>query len=358
MVLLRLAPVLMLALLVACATPGGIGEPAPATRAATVDAALAPFEDPAQIPPQIAELPFAPGHAYAILVLLPSPAPVDLSDAERARHALGAFLNPASVWRAGTSVGHAMVGWHCVGGQAGMASKTGDSHGQSFRMLRHGWGIAAFFATYDDGHVYRLAEEPGRHLRTIRNGGARIVAMEIDEAGCQRMRQALAEYMAEPAPVRGHYSLLPSDERPEGDACAGFALWLAGQGGATGGLPPHLMRRLALRESFVGRGHDPGARVVPLETSATNPISLLHLLRGNWHQGAVVAEIDFLDMELFQLSLERAEARAGIAYAPRIPLADPGTAGAVAAAEHWLDQWHRATPVRIGAARAVVLSRG
>ena len=202
--LMRLAPALVLAVLAACSGPSALHEPAPATRASTLDAALAPFEDPALIPPEIAALPYAAGHAYAVLVLLPSPAPVDLSDAKRAHHALGAFLNPAAVWRAGTSVGHALVGWHCAGGQAGMASKTGDSHGQSYWMMRHGWGVAAVFARYDDGHVYRLNEEPARHLRTIRNGGARIVALEIDEAGCQRMRRALAGYLAEPASVRGH----------------------------------------------------------------------------------------------------------------------------------------------------------
>lgn len=354
---LRLVSVLALALLVACSGTSARHEPIPATRAAPLDAALAPFEDPALIPPEIAALPYAPGRAYAVLVLLPSPAAVDLSDAERAHRALGGFLNPVAIWRAGTSVGHALVGWRCAGGQAGMASKTGGSHLQSYRMMQQGWGIAAVFARYGDGHVYQLGEEPERHRRSLRNGRARIVALEIDEAGCQRMRRALAAYMAEPEPVRRHYTLLPTPERPQGDACAGFALWLAGQGGATGELPAHLMRRLALRDSFVGRGRAPGPSVVPLETAATGPLPMRHLLRGDWNRGAVVAEVDFLDMELFQRALERAEARAGITRPPRIPHDDPTTRAADAAAERWLGRWHRATAVQVGAAHAVVLSR-
>lgn len=354
---LRLVSVLVLALLAACSGTSELHEPAPASRAVPLDAALAPFEDPALIPPEIAALPYAPGRAYAVLVLLPSPAAVDLSDAERAHRALGGFLNPVAIWRAGTSVGHALVGWRCAGGQAGMASKTGGSHGQSYRMMLQGWGVAAVFARYDDGHVYQLGEEPERHRRTLRNGGARIVALEIDEAGCQRMRRELADYLAEPEPVRRHYTLLPTRERPQGDACAGFALWLAGQGGATGDLPAHLMRRLTLRDSFVGRGRAPDSRVVPLETAATAPVSMLRLLRGDWNRGAVVAEVDFLDMELFQRALERAEARAGIARPPRIPHDNPTTRAADTAAERWLGRWRRATAVQVGGAQAVVLSR-
>lgn len=150
---------------------------------------------------------------------------------------------------------------------------------------------------------------------------------------------------------------MPTPARPQGDACAGFALWLAGQGGATGALPAHLMRHVALRDSFVGLGRDPGPRVVPLATSATEPVSMLRLLRGNWDQGEVVAEVSFLDMELFQRALERAEARAGIARRPRIDLTDPTAADAEAAAGRWLDHWRRATAVQLRTVQAVVLSR-
>lgn len=354
----RLARLLLILLLAACSAPAALPPPGPATRASALDAALAPYEDRALIPPQIADLPFVPGRAYAVLVLLPSPAAVDLSDPQRAHHGLGGFLNPAAVWSAGTSVGHALVGWRCADGTFGMASKTGDSRGAGYRLLRQGWGVGALLATYDDGHVYRLDEEPARHRRALRHHRARIVAMEIDAASCQHMRRSLAAYLAEPAPVLRHYTLLPTRARPQGDACAGFALWLAGQGGATGGLPRHLMRHIVLRDSFVGRGRDPGPRVVPLATAATEPLPLLRLLTGDWSQGRAVGAIDFLDMELFQLALERAEARAGVPRAPRIDVTDPEAAGAIAAADRWLDRWPRAQAVTAGGVRAVLLSRG
>ncbi|MCA2010775.1 hypothetical protein LCM17_04710 [Cereibacter sphaeroides] len=346
---------LFLLALAACAFPVPPVGPGPATRGQPLDRVLAPFEDSALLPAELRAIPYAPGRAYALLVLLPSPGAVDLSDPGRAQRGLAAFLNPLAILRAGTSVGHVMVGWHCAGGQAGLTSKTGDSQGRGYRMLRQGWGMGALLATYDDGHLLMLDAMPARHRRALRTGQARIVAVEIAESRCQRMRRALAGYLARPQAERGHYTLVPSAEHPLGDACASFALWLAGEGGAVGALPRALLRPVTLRDSFVGLGLDPGPGLMPLQTEATRPLSLTRLLTTDWAGGATVGQVQLLDMELLQLALERAEMRAGHPRLLRIPLDNPATQSALIAAEGWVARWPLAEAFEVGQARGVLL---
>ena len=336
--------------------------PAPHARAPSPDAVLAPFEDAALMPPEVALLPYDRGRAYAVLVILPSPAIVDLSSPGRARRGLAGFLDPLAVQRAGTALGHVMVGWRCAGqagagAQAGLVSKTGAANGRGYRLLRQGWGMGAMLASYDDGRLVTLAELPDQQRRVMRAGRARILAMEITEDGCQRMRRALARYLAQPPAGQARYSMVPTQARPLGDGCAGFALCLTDTAGATGALTPWLMRSVELRDSFMGLGDTPEPGVTPLPTGARAPLSLLRLLLGDWSLGAEVGAVRLLDPELLQCALEQAGARAGYRFAERLPMEDPVNAAAQAAIARWLDGWHRVTPVRVGRAQAVVLHR-
>ncbi|KPQ07232.1 MAG: hypothetical protein HLUCCA12_07675 [Rhodobacteraceae bacterium HLUCCA12] len=333
----------------------------PATRASAADAALAPFEDAALLPPETARLPYAEGRAYAVLVLLPSPGIVDLSTPEQARRGLWRFLNPLAVQRAGTALGHLMVGWRCANGQAGLVSKTGAAGGRGYRLLRQGWGLGALLASYDDGRLVPLADLPEAQRRAMRLGRARIVAMEISEQGCQRMRGALADYLAGPVAAQDRYSMVPTPARPLGDGCAGFALCLADRGGATRTLTPWLTRRVVLRDSFMGLGETPEPGITMLRTTARAPMPMTRLLLGDWSSGAEVGSVRMLDLELVQRALEEAEARAGYTRPQRLNMDDPTNTAAQAAIARWLDGWRRVTPVRMGewrgGVRAVVLHR-
>jgi len=346
---------LFLGLLLAACTPVPLYElphrhlPAPAL--------LVPFEDAGQIPPQIARLPFDQGRAYAILVQIPAPAVVDLSDPDRARAGLVRFLNPLASYRAGTLIGHTMAGWRCADGTLGLASKSGDDGNVGLRMVLRGWGIAAFLSDYSDGHLYEPARIPDRHRRVLRQGRARILAVEIDEAGCQAIRQALVRYRRHPDTPERRFSMLRDPAALQGDGCAEFALWLLGQGGAFAPVLPELRRTIVLRDSFIGRGHPTDGPVTPFRLPGlTGPVPVMQLLRGDWSTGRVVGQVEILDLELLHVLIDRAYARTG-PVPPRLPAGDPQAQRVAAAAERWLARTPRTVPVRIGAARAAVLSR-
>lgn len=331
--------------------------PALPDRAAGAPQILAPFEAADLIPDEIARLPFADGRAYAILVQIPAPSVVDLSHPERARRGLIGFLNPLAVWAAGTSLGHTMAGWRCVDGTLGLVAKTGDSGGIGQRMVVQGWGLAAFLSDYHDGHLTEVAQIPDRHRRVLREGRARIVAVEIPESGCQAIRRTLVTYRTHPAEPERGFTMLRDPADLRGDGCAEFALWLIGQGGAFAPVAPHLRRTLVLRDSFVGRGSAPSGPVTPLILNGVDRrIALLDLVTGDWTQGRAVGTVEILDLELMRVMIDRAYGRAYPVTA-RLDPDDADVRRVTDRTDRYLAGFARVVPVRIGRARAMLLDR-
>lgn len=333
----------------------------PSSRAAASD--LVFFRQPEAQPPILSALPLEPGRAYAILIQLPAPAPVDLTDPTAARNGLRRFLNPVAIRNAGTGLGHAMVGWRCSDDPAPhLAGKSGDSDNLGLRLLLAGWGLAGFFSDYDDGHLQAPGGPGTRNGRAIDRGKARIVAFEIEQADCDRMRMALRRYMADPEGAVRPYGMLPRPDQPFGEGCAGFALWLASQGGVFAGGERHFLRRVPLSDRYIGVGRAVAGQVVPFRPAAEplpGRLSPWRLLLGRWHGGRDLGEIEILDMELMLVALDRALALAGPGWqpAPRLRPDDPAVVAVARDAERWLSRFHRVTPLRMGPARAVVLHR-
>lgn len=314
------------------------------------------------MPPLLAGLPFEPGRAYAILVQLPAPAVVDLSAPNRARQGLTGLLNPLAVARAGTVLGHAMIGWRCADGRQGLVSQTGASGSQGQRMMLQGWGVGALLAEYSDGRLVSLDDLPPRHRRQLERARARVVAFEIEAQGCEAMRRAMAGYITHPAAPMQRFTMIPDPAAMQGAGCGSFALWLAGRGGVFTGVAPALHRRVPLADSFIGRGRSIPAGVRPwlppgVEPEALQRLPLLSFLRADWEEGADLGSVCLLDMELLLLALDLAQARAGIPRPARLQADDPAVQRLQAAADRWLGRYGRVTPVRMGTARAVVLHR-
>jgi hypothetical protein len=352
--MMRLFLVLSVVLLANCAA-----RPLPELpdRTAPAEVLLAPFEDATQIPPQIAMLPFDEGRAYAILVQIPAPAIVDLSAPEHARSGLVQFLNPLATLRAGTLIGHIMAGWRCADGTLGLASKTGDGGNAGVAMVLRGWGLSAFLSEYHDGRLYEVGDINPRHRRVLREGGARIVAVEITEAGCQRIRDSLIRYRAHPSQPEAVYTMLRDPADLGGDGCAEFAMWLVGQGGAFAPLVDGLRREIALTTAFVGRGRAVEGPVTPfVAPGVAEPIALAALLTGDWSGGDPAGRVRVLDLELLRVTLDRAYARVG-AVEQRLRADDAQANSVRDAAERWMARYPVTRPVRIGHARAVILQR-
>lgn len=344
---LRLLLVLVLG---ACAAlPPGRGAPPP-SRSDAVSLRLAPFEDLARIPPELASLPLPEGRAFVLLVQLPAPAVVDLGDPVRARSGLQRFLDPLAVWRAGTQLGHAMVGWRCADGAMGLVSKSGDPGNLGQRLLFQGWGLSAALARYSDGYLVTPAEMPARHRRALAAGRARILAEEVSAAACQSLRRSLMAYLDRPEAERARFGMTAEPDSPLGTGCGGFALWLAGQGGALRGIERHVMRSVLLRDSFAGQGPALPPEVTPPALAPAAPLSPLRLITGDWTRGRVLGQVEVFDMELLLHSLDRAR----LAPQARLERVPPGLERAT---RLWLGQFARRVPVRLGQARAMLLLR-
>lgn len=312
------------------------------------------------MPPLLAGLPFEPGRAYAILAQLPAPAVVDLSAPNRARQGLAGLLNPLAVARAGTVLGHVMIGWRCADGRQGLVSQTGASGGQGQRMLLAGWGVGTLLAEYSDGRLVSLDDLPLPHRRQLEGARARVVAFEFEAQSCQAMRRALAGYITHPAAPTQRYTMVPDPASMQGAGCGSFAAWLAGQGGVFAQIAPALHREVPLADSYFGLGRSVPAGVHPWLPPGAEPevlqrLPLLSLLRADWEEGAELGSVCLLDMELLLLALDRAQARAGIARPARLRADDEAARQLMAGADRWLARYGRVTPVRMGNARAAVL---
>ncbi|MCC5988107.1 MAG: hypothetical protein JJT95_10530 [Pararhodobacter sp.] len=324
-----------------------------------VDALLAPFESGAPMPPLIAGLPLAEGRAYAILVQIVPPYVANMQDPNSVRRAMIRGLNPIAVERAGTQLGHAMVGWRCADGRFGLTGKTSEDSELGEAMLRDGWGMAAVLSEFRFGRLHRLDELDPGWLRALERGAVRVVAFEIGAADCQRMRQALARYLTHPQRPEIRYTNLPDPALMRGDGCASFALWLAGEGGVFAGIGRDLFwREVELRDSFIGHGTEVPEGVVPFRMAEPgHEIGVLRLMLGDWSTGRVLGRARGIDPELMTLALDRAYARAGQPRERRLPGDDALAQRVDAAAERWLGGFGRITPVRMGRARAVVMHR-
>lgn len=327
-----------------------------------VDALLARFEGGAPMPPLIAGLPLEEGRAYAILVQVMPSFVAYMEEPNSVRRAMLRGLNPIAVERAGTQLGHAMIGWRCADGRFGLTGKTDDNDGLGEQMLLDGWGMAALLSEFRFGRLHALDELEEGWLRALERGAVRVVAFEVGTADCQRMRRSLARYLTHPQRPERRYTNLPDPALMRGDGCASFALWLAGEGGVFRGIPRDLFwREVTLRDSFIGEGATVPEGVVPFRISASGQevgeIGVIRLMLGDWNSGRALGGVRGIDPELMTLALDRAYARAGQPRERRLPQSDAQARRVEAAADRWLAGFGRITPVRMGRARAVVLHR-
>lgn len=351
-----LVPVLLvLSLLV----PGSARAGSPA---GGIDALLAPYESGAPLPPVIDALPLPDGRAYAVLAQIMPPYVATLQDPNSVRRAMLRGLNLIAVQRAGTQLGHALVGWRCADGRFGLTGKVAREQGAGLRMLLGGWGMAALISDFKSGEVHARDGLYEGWLRGLRRSAVRVVAFEIGEGDCQRMRRALADYLTHPQRPADRFSSLRDPAQMRGDCCFSFALWLAGEGGVFAGIPRDMFwREVVLRDSFIGEGTAVPAGVVPFRVGKpgqqVGEVGLLRLMLGDWNTGRKLGRVRGIDPELMTLALDRAYARARQPRAPRLSAGDAQARELAMAVDRWLGRYGRITPLRMGEARAVVLHR-
>ena len=353
----RLLGLLLATLLLALAMP--MQGPSRA-QASSIDRLLAPFEGGAPLPPLIAGLPLEEGRAYAILAQIMPPYTAFFEEPNNVRRELLRGLNPFVVERAGTQLGHSIIGWQCGDGRVGLTGKTADDDGQTERMVLNGWGLAALLSELQFGRLHARDELDEGWLRALQRPGAQVVAFEITPQACQRLRRAVARYLTHPNRPAERFSTIADPARMQGGSCASFAHWAAREGGIFNSVPPTLFsRRVTLRDSFIGETPEAPEGIVPFRMSARGvpaaEIGPLALVFNDWSSGREIGQVSFADPELMIVALDRVYARVGQPRERRMPAHDAQARQLEAEVDRWLTRYGRLTPVRMGRARAVVL---
>jgi hypothetical protein len=288
--------------------------------------------------------------SYVVVMHAPPPHPIDFRTFETALHSLAA--NTVNLWTrltARTQIGHAMVAWQCATGR-GFASVTGDLKDQATRMAVHdGWGATALLSTFDDGRIDGADGMPTGVAAAIATGGGNVLAVEIQEADCQRLRSFVARYVAHPArPVR-RYGLLLEPGKFEGAGCMSFAIEAARRAGLFAGSGPIFRRRLDVPRSIIGwpssvpDGVEPFAQAHSAEDRRL--VSLERLMLGPWDRDAGYVRVSLIDPELVFAAVTRMRRLAGTDGDWRTHRAladtDPAVRRAAATAERWASRFKR-----------------
>ena len=354
-----------LAVLASCGGPDTTAAPN-GNAGGGVDAVLDRLESPPW-PDPFDMLALPADRSYLVLAQVPPPVAFDLSSTAAAQAALHLLATePWRILRAGSALGHVIVGWSCADGHRGLAAKIGGGDGALIEMLRTGWGLSAAFSTYTDGQLIGPDEFDPGHLAILREGRGHLVATEVTAADCAALRADLAAYLGHPNAPASRYGLLGPVAAMEGDGCIGFALYLAGEGGMLPGLAGAFDRRVPLNSAFMGTGTAVPPLVEPFRPVADDgtcpgPVALPDLLSGPWDAGTDLGQITVPDAELLFAGLAALRTSGGLPSdwhnRRSLPATDPDVARAQAAVLFWAQGWPVWRQMRRGPLWAMVLEQ-
>jgi len=288
--------------------------------------------------------------AYGIIIQEPPLHAINFRTAETAIESLSTNARNLLTLLTGKSpIGHAMIAWQCATGR-GFASVTGDIDDQASTMvLRDGWGVTPMLSVFEDGRLDGLQGLRGGASARMAGGRRNVVAVEVIERDCQRLRRFVALYITHPAQPARRYGLLLRPERFEGAGCMSFVVEVARRAGIFEGIGTVFRRSLDIPRSIMGRrrtvpeGVKPFARARSIEGQKT--VSLRELLSRTWDKTAGYERVTLVDPELVFAAVVHLRQGAGATADWRtqrsLTGADPIVARAVKAVRRWAGRFPR-----------------
>lgn len=328
-----------------------------AAHAASREAILMPFEK--GWPPALETLELDETRNYVVLVQVPPGTPLDVRSSETVRQTLG-----KRVFR-GNRIGHVAVAWQCHG-RRGMAGQTGESSRQALVMALTGWGMTPLLSTYTDGHMQMQDALRQKHARILRKGHGNVLALEVSQADCARLRNFLYRYVIHPDEPWRKFGLMYDPSKFEGGGCVTFGLALAEHGGLFRGLRRAFTRTTKVYDGVLGRRRKAPKDTVPYTGFAASKdedvvIPFNHLLRTPQTGRPVIETIEMIDPELIFAAFTGVRAAAGANnqwHAERLLKTEDGTVQrAYAAGRLWAKQFGTLEIVDPEGLSAVVINR-
>lgn len=300
-----------LAVLTACSSSAV--DPLPVVEPGRTDV-LAPYEE-ADWPAYLKQLELPRDRDYVTIAFFPTKSPFDLRTAAAAQRTMTVgLLDPTAERDSATLIGHTIVGWQC-GRNQGMASMTGASTQSMVGMVGQGWGVGAFFATYNDGHLYPEGGHKRSHMDALKTGRGVVTAIEVGRGDCEKLRTALTRFLTHPNQPVTHFSMLASPDDFEGAGCISFVSFLVNSAGLMRDVTDRFRRDIPIHAGMIGvpRLIPPGVvpYVPPDPSCCTGPNSILSVVVKPWGKTPVVDRVNALDTELVFSGL--VEMRRGVA---------------------------------------------
>lgn len=261
---------------------------------------------------------FQPGKSYLTLYKKFPRWPIDMRSPDRFKRSVGARELSGK-----PSIGHMAIGWSCAtanfGRREGFAAQTGEDSGQSYEMLRAGWGMNAVLATFTDGRIqnghniqsYFSNEFVGHIARGQSPAPYFALVIEVPSSDCEAVQEFVKSYVLHPAKPWKNFGMRPDPSKFEGAGCGSFASAALERAPSFAPVVESYWRTLSIPKKLFGlrtRVFLPNV-AVPFSYAKTaaeeRPISPINLMLKNWDSGEEALNLRLVDPELAIYSLRK-----------------------------------------------------
>jgi len=240
------------------------------------------------------------GKSYVFWLMVPPESPMDLRTPENFRR----FIVGNTPFGGGIS--HNYVAWSCEGPGGrkleGATAMSGESSGQSKKMILDGFGLTTFFSTFTDGYIDHTISVQDGLLDIGRKHGLATLGFEVSPNECGQMVSFLKKFARHPNKPYSRFGLTPDPEKMEGGGCVTFAMVLLKKAGIFPNVIPLLYRNLsAPRELLGGNMPLPTATEVPglpWLGGRSHQISMNRMLSTAWIPQDYSVNLRVMDPEL------------------------------------------------------------
>lgn len=226
------------------------------------------------------------GKNYIVWSIIAPKKPLDLRTPDYFRSVLTQSDSKKSL-----SISHNIVGWKCDlddGFYQGATGMSGETMQQSASLVKAGYGLTTFLATFNDGWL--SGGYHSGHIIAERSAKEDVytLVVEVSKSSCSRMLKFLKSFIYHQNRPFEKFSLALNPEKFEGGGCINFAATLMKKAGVLSQMFNSSERSLwASTYRFGGNGFElpPFTQVPKISWREGKPkkVSLLEFFNANWN---------------------------------------------------------------------------
>jgi hypothetical protein len=228
--------------------------------------------------------------------------PLDLRKADNFRQNVSANGGKTEM-----SISHNLVAWRCElpdgSHYMGATGDSGETIGQTALMVKAGWGLTAFLATFTDGWLSTGFQTGGIFEERSQEEDIYSVAVEVSSQDCSKMIHFLHQFIYHPNHPYRNFGLRVSPEKFEGAGCVSFAAALMKKAGVLADLFKVSERSLWANVYHFGGNDLPlpeNTKVpfIPWRAQKNKKVSIQEFFGSNWNAGLKGVKLNLIDPEL------------------------------------------------------------